>query len=79
MSFDWMESVSVERDGAADFKEKFTEDCRKRAEILRRLGFSKAESLARCKSRIAWEFDFQGSSPVSDRELSALFKDVYGE
>ncbi len=78
MSFDWMESTSVERDGAGVLKQKFVEEFRQRAELLRRLGYNKADTLARCKSRMAWEYDFQGESLISDREMGALVKGVYG-
>lgn len=79
MSFDWMEPHSVEQDGAAVFKERYADEFRKRAELLRRLGYSKTDALARCKSRVAWEFEHQGDPPLSDRELGALLKGVYGE
>ncbi|MEE2749939.1 MAG: hypothetical protein VX519_00800 [Myxococcota bacterium] len=79
MSFDWMEPTSVERDGAPVLKQKFVEEFRQRAELLRRLGYTKTQTLARCKSRMAWEYDFQGDSPISDREMGALVKGVYGE
>ena len=56
MSFDWMEPTAVLHDGAAVFKEKYKDEFLRRAELLRRLGYSKTDALARCKSRVAWEF-----------------------
>ncbi len=79
MSFDWMEPTSVEGDGAAVLKEKLVEEFRQRAGLLRRLGYTKTETLARCKSRMSWEYEFQGDGPISDREMGALVKSVYGE
>ena len=77
MSFDWMEVNVSARDGAAANKETHAQELRERAGLLHRLGYTKTAALARCKARIAWEFDGQGTSPLSDREVKSIVGDVF--
>jgi hypothetical protein len=77
MSFDWMEVTAPARDGAAANKATHAQELRERAGLLHRLGYTKTAALARCKARIAWEFDGQGASPLSDREVKSIVSDVF--
>ena len=78
MSFDWMESSVPARDGEGASKAVHEQELRQRAGLLYRLGYTKTVALARCKARLAWEFDVQGSCPLSDRQVKAIVYEVYG-
>ncbi len=77
MSFDWMEVTGPARDGAIANKATHAQELRERAGLLFRLGYTKTAALARCKARIAWEFDGQGASPLSDREVKSIVNGVF--
>jgi hypothetical protein len=52
-------------------------ELRERAALLRRLNFNKAETLARLRANVAWDFELH-AKPAFVAKLDGIVDDVFG-
>lgn len=79
MSFSWMNADvprAYQETSAGKALAQYRDEVKKRAALLMHLGFSEAETAARCRENIEWDFELNGRCPVAD-EVPELVKAVY--
>lgn len=79
MPFSWYHpDVPAEFSNAAHKAKKMCQlELGERAALLRRLGFTKTQVVARLKGNLAWDFETTGKPPVLQKEVKAIVDDVF--
>ena len=81
MPFCWMDETEESASMATeDDRRSSTEhDVRTRAELMRRLGYAKADAVHRCLGNLAWAYSVSGHPAVSPARVRKIVSEVYGK
>lgn len=80
MPFDWMYSPApphIAEAGKARFRQMSVDEITQRAQLLRRLGHSRAYAELRCRRNLTWAFEGGAKPPLTDAEVKALVAEAY--
>ncbi len=81
MPFCWMdENEDTAPAGNESERRTSTElDVRTRAQLMRRLGYAKADAVHRCLGNLAWAYSVSGQPAVSPARVRKIVAEVYGK
>ena len=76
MPFCWMDENS-EAAGAGKQVESVIAEIQDKAGLLRRLGYSKADTIHRCLGNVAWAHSHAGKPAVSPSQIRKIIGEIY--
>ena len=79
MPFCWMDEndARAETDSAEHREAATSHELSARAQLMRRLGYSKADALHRCLGNVAWAYSVSGTPAITPAKIRRLVGEAY--